>query len=211
VKKLTLVLILIAISMASSCAKSEKVSQVKVDTNITPDRKNLCFDGSFTETKAIINYKAYGDVTVKVLDEIGKKWHYLLNLGADASMKVENGFVYVKIIHPGTDHWAIQLLQLPFKIQEGKTYRVSFDAKALEPRSIISRVSKVGGDWKAYSTSIKIDIDKKIKNYSYSFKMIYSTDELARLEFNLGNNPADVWIGNIKLEEFGEEENSISR
>ncbi len=181
--------LLMFVSCASKSTKAETKSYV-----------NIAADSGFDTTKEIMAHEVYNEVSAKVIDEVKGKWHYILNLGAKAALTVEGGVLHIKIDAPGTDYWAIQLLQFPLKIENGKTYKVSFDAKAAQPRPIVTKVGRVGGDWKAYSGLKTIDIDTEMKNYSYSFKMNSETDEASRMEVNFGNSPVESWIDNIKLE-----------
>jgi hypothetical protein len=40
-----------------------------------------------------------------------------------------------------------------------------------------------------------------VQSYAYKFQMQADSDALARLEFNMGTNAEDVWIGNVRVEE----------
>ena len=85
-------------------------------------------------------------------------------------------------------------------IAKGYSYKISFDAKASANRQI---TIKVGGDtdnnWAVYSPEFYPKLTTRIDHYEYFFTMENETDVTSRLEFNLGLDSNDVWIGNVHV------------
>jgi hypothetical protein len=114
--------------------------------------------------------------------------------------EISNGLVKVTVRNPGTDPWSIQLVQIPVYMKKGQMYKVTFEAKATAKRQIMSKVSKVGGDWKAYSSERYIEIGTNMQQYSYSFQMSDPTDPYSRFELNFGKDTNTVWVQNVNIE-----------
>ena len=85
-------------------------------------------------------------------------------------------------------------------VAKGYSYKIAFDAKASSNRQI---TIKVGGDadnsWAVYSPEYYPQLTTRIDHYEYFFTMENETDPTARLEFNLGLDSNDVWIGNVHV------------
>jgi len=113
----------------------------------------------------------------------------------------EKRFAKVDISQAGGQPHSVQLIQqLP--VGKGRTYKVSFDAKASGNRNVNMKVS--GGEergWSLYSANYEVPLTDEVQSYAYTFQMQAESDSKARLEFNLGLNGQTVWIGNVKVEE----------
>ena len=165
----------------------------------TSDGSNFIFDSKLQKTVTDINNSAY--TTNEYMDIHRHDWYFLAISdfgGAAYSIKEGNG-CRVKITNPGNQNYSVQLLQhLP--IAKGYSYKVEFDAKASAPRQI---VIKLGGDadnsWAVYSPEFYPQLTTETKHYTYYFTMDNDTDPTARLEFNLGLDTNDVWIGNVSV------------
>ena len=85
-------------------------------------------------------------------------------------------------------------------VAKGYSYKIQFDAKASAPRKI---AIKLGGDadnsWAVYSPEYYPELTTDSQHFSYFFTMENDTDPTARLEFNLGLDTTDVWIGNVSV------------
>ncbi|GLX70186.1 hemoblobin-interacting domain-containing protein [Paenibacillus glycanilyticus] len=105
------------------------------------------------------------------------------------------------ITNGGSQDYSVQLIQ-NVTVGKGRYYKLSFDAKSTENRTM---TAKIGGGadrgWATYSDVLSASLTDQIQSYSMTFQMPADTDVLARLEFNIGLNLNPVWIGNVKLEE----------
>ncbi len=164
---------------------------------------NLIYDNTYT---------AYGiqDNQEGNLD-FGEGWNLLYkdSFGGDAVAAVEpvNGMPFAKITvkDPGNQDYSIQMIQHT-TLGRGRTYKLSFDAKAESNRDIHFKVG--GGEargYAVYSDSYSETLSTEVKHIEKTFTMKNNTDIAARFEFNLGLDANDVWIGNVKLEEVESE------
>lgn len=135
-------------------------------------------------------------------------WRFNTLLGGEAIPSIEDGIFKAEILNPGSETYSVQLTQEPIFIEKGAKYRVSFDAKASKPRSIISKVTMVGGSWISYSGDTVINLTTEMKNYSYEFTMKNEADPFARLDFNIGKDDGIVYLDNVKLIKISDNINS---
>jgi hypothetical protein len=150
---------------------------------------------------AVTEAKNSGMTTNENMDVKNRAWYFLAlsDFGGAATSVSEGEGRRVKITKPGNQNYSVQLIQhLP--VEKGYFYKIQFDAKASAPRKI---ALKLGGDadnsWAVYSPEYYPELDTTTKHYSYYFTMENETDVTARLEFNLGLNTNDVWIGNVSV------------
>ncbi|MED9904984.1 MAG: carbohydrate binding domain-containing protein [Lachnospiraceae bacterium] len=122
----------------------------------------------------------------------------------------------INIANSGSADWHIQLKQ-PVTLEQGKKYRVSFDAWSTVAREILFAVQrnadkKGGGEWTSYSGDIIETMStENFRHYSKEFEMTWETDEIADLKFSFGAVlgtqiaiPHTVFIDNVVLEEIGQ-------
>ena len=139
------------------------------------------------------------------MDVKSRDWYFLglSDFGGSATSTpqtldgIEGRLVQIK--NQGNQNYSVQLIQhLP--IAKGYSYKIQFDAKAGAPRKI---ALKLGGDadnsWAVYSPEYYPQLTEEIQHYSYFFTMENDTDPTARLEFNMGLDTNDVWIGNVSV------------
>lgn len=96
-------------------------------------------------------------------------------------------------------------------LKEGKTYKLSFEAKCDKDREMMYAIQKDGSsdnDWTPYSGSNHIDLTDSYQTFSKTFTMDYATDKKAILSLSMGNiNDAAAFkieITNIVIEKTGD-------
>ncbi len=200
-----MVSVILAISLYAACTGSTmKDGAVKSDK---PAKKvvasseikgNLIKNGTFdlSEIKKFPNYDRVSMSLIEDLSNIGY-WHVLVGANGNGEADIVNEGCKVKIFSPGNQTYGVQLSQLPLLIEKGKTYTVSFDASAEEPRTIVCRIGLVGPPWMAYSGDQIFNLTKEMKTYSFTFTMPTYTDDKARLDFNVGLSTKSVTIDNV--------------
>lgn len=162
---------------------------------------NLIYDQPYDQGFTII------DDNEDVFDEMYWNYATLPDFGGQGNITTDvlDGKTYAKtsITNPGDALWSHQLIQ-KLSIGEGRTYKVSFDAKSDTNRSIMTKVS--GGEERGYanySGEETFTLTDTVQSYAYTFKQNQETDLGSRLEFNMGSvssNP--VWIGNVRVEDI---------
>ncbi|MBN1412137.1 MAG: family 16 glycosylhydrolase [Spirochaetales bacterium] len=126
-------------------------------------------------------------------------WETGLQGKAKGAVDFDSEILHANITTAGNQHWELQVTQMGLPIEEGKTYRVAFKAKASANRSIIVNVGKGSPPWTTYANNQSIKITNTMKNYSFDFEMESSTDQVARVEFNLADATGDVWIDDVSV------------
>jgi len=121
----------------------------------------------------------------------------------------------INITNTGTVDWHIQFKQ-NVKLEQGKRYRISFDAWSPSGRDFIFAIQRNADaykdtDWTSYSGDINEALSKEgFKHYYKEFNMTRETDDIAQIKFTLGavggkviDTPHTVFIDNVLLEEIG--------
>ena len=171
----------------------------------TSDGKNFIFDSSMQDILSDPGNK--GMLSNETMDVNNRAWYFLAlsDFGgaalssAEKDASTESQGRRVKITNVGNQNYSVQLIQhLP--VAKGYSYKIEFDAKASSARQI---AVKLGGDadnsWAVYSPEYYPQLTSELQHFSYFFTMENDTDKTARLEFNLGLDSNDVWLGNVKV------------
>ena len=165
----------------------------------TFDGRNFIYDPQLK--LAVTEGKNEGMSSNENMDVKERTWYFLAlsDFGGKALSYAEGNGRHVKITKPGNQNYSVQLIQhLP--VAKGYSYKIQFDAKADAARKI---AIKLGGDadnsWAVYSPEYYPELTTEVQHYSYFFTMENETDATARLEFNLGLDTNDVWIGNVSV------------
>ena len=159
---------------------------------------NLIYNGTFTEpiTMNLAGDQSFGDGWnfVHIADAYG--------VGSVAIDTLDDtNYAKVDITNGGTQNYAIQLIQ-ETTLGKGRFYKLSFDAKASDNRTLGVKIG--GGPSRSYANYAEpmiFNLTQDLLHYEKTFQMSADTDLIARLEFNLGLNTESVWLGNIRLEE----------
>ena len=126
------------------------------------------------------------------------------------SLSEDNAFA-VTIYDTGTEDWHVQLFQDGVNLEQGKTYRLTFDAKSTMDRGIKCALQHNGSQddvWDAYHTPISAELTSEYQTFTTEFTMEAATDPVARLDFSLGKIKTQItenhsiFIDNIVLEEI---------
>ena len=171
----------------------------------TSDGSNFIFDS--TMQNIISDPGNSGMLSNEEMDVKSRAWYFLAlsDFGGAATSTAEKDSAtgsdgrLVKITNVGNQNYSVQLIQhLP--VAKGYSYQIEFDAKSSAARQI---AIKLGGDadnsWAIYSPEYYPQLTNVVQHFSYFFTMENETDLTARLEFNLGLDSNDVWIGNVKV------------
>ena len=171
----------------------------------TSDGTNFIFDPSLKDINSDEGNK--GMFSAKSMDVYNRAWYFLTleDYGGQATSFIEKDKATgiegrrVKISNIGNQTYSVQLIQhLP--IAKGYSYKIEFDAKASAARQI---TIKLGGDtdndWAVYSPEYYPQLTTEVQHFEYYFTMNNETDVTSRLEFNIGLNPNDVWLSNVRV------------
>lgn len=171
------------------------------DENVTKPVKEI----TLREANEDGNFVNNGDFSVEesLTDDVD--WKFLNALGGNATATIENSAIKIETASAGTVDYSVQLVQPNIPMKQGSRYRLSFDAKASENRTIITDITAPDLNYIRYLEDKKVAITTEYQNYSIEFDMTSASDPNGRVEFNLGNqgSTADVEITNVRVEEIG--------
>ncbi|MHC4545503.1 MAG: carbohydrate binding domain-containing protein [Planctomycetota bacterium] len=138
-------------------------------------------------------------------------WTWVVGGSASAEWLIEAGVSHFDITNGGTQMSDIRLFQAGMQLVQGKEYIFEFDAwSASLPRLIEAKVGQNESPWTDYSKIGPMQITPNPTYYSHSFTMDDPLDFNARVEFNLGISPFDVYLDNVSLREDLPESEGVS-
>jgi hypothetical protein len=138
-------------------------------------------------------------------------WGQWINTGDGtvASVAENNNELAVSITEGTPNYWYIQVNQGYLDLMQGKSYALTFQARAAASRDIRVELGENNYDnnndgtkWTVYDAhdmTITTVHPSPNEQYSCDFVMTYPSDQEARLIFNFGGNNNDVWIDNVSL------------
>lgn len=126
-------------------------------------------------------------------------------------VSTENEEAKVEFIWHEGNTWDIQFFQENISLKAGKTYRLSFKAKASIARDIIVEFGKYTGQFQ-YAP---IHLTDEYQTYTYIYDA--TSEEAAKLNFLLGNvnnlnnvnNPHQIYFDDVSIVEYTEEEPTV--
>jgi hypothetical protein len=123
----------------------------------------------------------------------------------------ENNAAAFDIKDSGDQDWKIQLKQNNIKLENGKWYKITLDAKSSMNRAIMYALQRDGSkdnDWTPYSGSKIINLTNAYQTFTTTFQMTSATDPYTILSISMGSvggtqitTQHQVYIDNITLEE----------
>ena len=129
-------------------------------------------------------------------------WKFLqLNDGKGAA-EIKDNEIIITTEDAGTEEYSIQLVQPEMPMEQGKKYKLSFEAYAEEKRQMKPAVTAPDANWIRYFPDTPIDLETDWKTYEFEFDMTEKSDDNGRVEFNMGNqgSTATIHIRNVRLE-----------
>ncbi|MDE6624807.1 MAG: family 16 glycosylhydrolase, partial [Lachnospiraceae bacterium] len=154
------------------------------------------------------NYANNSDFSVKedLTDDVD--WSFATALGGEATAEIVNdtkmggSAIKIETTNKGTVDYSVQLLQHKVPLKQGNKYKLTFDAYAEKPRTMLAGVGAIGDrSWKKYVNK-EINLTTEKQTFSCEFAMSDADYADARIEFNMGNvePTATIYISNVKLE-----------
>jgi len=117
-----------------------------------------------------------------------------------AVLSRNNNQLKVAVSNGGTEGWHIQLMKSGIKLAQGKKYRFSVMAKADSLRPATCYIGMNASPWSSYSGYTSMSLADTFFVYNFLFDM-KTTDNNARIVFDIGKSVSDVTITAVKLEE----------
>jgi mannose/cellobiose epimerase-like protein (N-acyl-D-glucosamine 2-epimerase family) len=125
--------------------------------------------------------------------------------GGSSSGAVSSGEYAIVVTNPGDEYWNVQFTQGSLSLEQGKTYRFSFDAyKGTQnsgTQTMQVNIGQSGSPYTSYfGTQNKlVTLTTTKTRYTYLVAMTNATDANARVEFNCGTSAGGYYIDNVSL------------
>lgn len=135
-------------------------------------------------------------------DEGFTSWDFHVQSGSAATRTIDNSSqlsgvnsARINVSTASGTNWHIQFVQSNKLLEAGKTYKISFRAKAASNR-VINVFTDLGADpWTTYLYQ-DVNITTTAQTYTYTYTQNVTTS-IGRVGFNLGQSNQTVWIDNI--------------
>jgi hypothetical protein len=122
--------------------------------------------------------------------------------GAEGTSDVIDGEYVITMTTADTVGWAAQLNAVGLDISEGTSYMVSFSARADSPYDLSAIVGKQVDPWTAYSGYQNFPLETEMKTFTFEFTMTDSTDQDARIVFDVGDYTGKLYLDNVSIKPF---------
>jgi len=121
----------------------------------------------------------------------------------EATGSVVDGEYKITISSVAENNHGIQLVQRGLFLENGKTYKVTFDAYAASNRSLEVNVEMADDPWTSYLSELQnFNLTTQKQSFSFVFAMEQPTDINGRLSFNVGTETPAVNIDNVSVRLF---------
>ncbi len=119
----------------------------------------------------------------------------------NSELNAQNGELISNVILSPHVNWEVGFQQSGFSLPSGY-YRISFDAYAENPASLLVILAKNYGDWGSYFTWSK-NLTGDMQHFSFDFHFM-TGEENCRLFFGTGNFSGKIFFDNISLVKIDE-------
>ena len=126
-------------------------------------------------------------------------WDLQTSGGAQAVGRIQDGQYKISITNDNGSMRDVRLIQDNIILLQNKNYVFEFDAYASAPRAINAKVESAKSPVINYGRIGNTAITTRLKRYRFPFEMTHPTDVEARVIFNCGGEPGDVFIDNVSL------------
>ncbi|WP_296320958.1 carbohydrate binding domain-containing protein [Treponema sp. UBA3813] len=145
------------------------------------DGATVCVDNVYVKENCVV---INGD-----FDRGDSGWELYANESSKAKFDVVNGAAEVKIDNTGSMDWMIQLKQNGCLLEKGKIYKITLKAKSDLDRTIMLALQRDGAkddNWYPYSNTLKFNVGREFKEYSWQFTMGMETDPNVIFTISMG-------------------------
>ena len=134
-------------------------------------------------------------------------WEFISTAPASASFSIDNtsrlsgansGRVSISAI--SGSNWHVQLAHSMQVLEAGRTYRVTFQARAAGSRTMYAYVRQYNSPYANYGGAM-VNLTTAAQTYSYQFTASVSETRQAAVVFDLGASTHDVWIDDVRFEQ----------
>lgn len=138
-------------------------------------------------------------------DTLAFPWTFGFYNGS-ARASAGNGELCFDIRGAGPEPWSLTVYQTDFMLEQGKQYRLSFDAVADEERSIGWGLQMNGHPWTTYAGAGEdppIVVTTTRQTFTFEFTMDSSTADDIKLMFTFAPSTVNWCLSNVSLKQIG--------
>ncbi|MCR2804380.1 carbohydrate binding domain-containing protein [Paenibacillus soyae] len=162
-----------------------------------------------------VNHSGFAGIQNGLFDEGTDHWTAYWgdewNGVSTGSLTSANGEMRIEIGTAGSQNWNPQISQEGIRLEQGKTYQISFDARASIPRKMNFGIGKKLSEdpWYVGYFGTDVALTADMQRYTFTFTMNGSTEDQARIDFNVGEidglgSNTNVILDNVILVEAEE-------
>jgi glycosidase len=144
-----------------------------------------------------ISNQVSGQVTNSTFNSNVDNWH-LWSPDCNNTYSWDNGEARVTYANGNTECWSQFMGNYDMKIETGKSYRVSFDARASENKNLDCVVREGGNNYEWLSNEASFQLTTQMQLFSYEFTAGKASN-IAQIQFNMGAKNADFWFDNVSF------------
>lgn len=174
------------------------------DTDVQPPEK----DTEIREPDETGNYVVNGDFSVQEPLDDEQDWYLGTQEGGEATAQIRDGVLELQSTQAGNQNYSIQLMQPQIPVEKGGTYRLTFDAWADAPSTVMVNVDAWQKGWTRYLPDTEFEVGTEPQSYSFEYTLTGESDPNARLEFNLGTVyfTERFYLDNVRIEKIDQQE-----
>ncbi len=126
-----------------------------------------------------------------------------------------DGYLALTMNETGSEDWHVQVKQNGIRLEKGKWYTISFDAKSTLGRTILCSMQRDGmihnDDWTPYANAKEYTLTSNWQTFTYTFQMNENTDNAAVMMFSFGTingrkitTEHTICLDNVKLTQLAD-------
>lgn len=119
--------------------------------------------------------------------------------GAQANAQAVNGQYVVTSSSAGSASWNTQVTQTGIRLEQGKTYTLTFEARAVQTRTVEVNIGMAVSPYTSFSGGTTLNLTTTMQRFTKTFIMTAATTTNARLEFNAGLSTPQWYLDNVSL------------
>jgi|GEM_PF-972694 len=116
-------------------------------------------------------------------------WGHWTGNGGASTISIEEGMLKYNVTANGTDWYSSQVYQAGLTVTKGKTYILTFDAKATVARNVRIKIETNGEPYTTYMDFI-FKVEPTLKSFSHEFKVTLPTLTNGKFIIGIGNMTA---------------------
>jgi lysophospholipase L1-like esterase len=126
-------------------------------------------------------------------------WNFEEHVDGKGTIKVDGENIVFETTKLGSENWHVQAYQLELDLKEGATYELSFKASSPQSRRMSVTAGIGEEDWHSIGLFEEIFLDKKHREYKFTFTASDVKPKNNRLGFVLGDEVGSVMVSEMSL------------